>query len=326
MKAITQHRYGSYDTLRLDDIDRPVPGPGEVLIEVHAAGVDPGTWHVMAGLPGVIRLAGFGVRRPKVPVRGRELAGRVEAVGPGVTGFATGDDVFGVSLRGTFAQYTTTTADLLAVKPANVTFAQAAAVPVSGCTALEVVRGRVPAGARVLVIGAGGGVGTYVVQLAARAGAEVTGVCSGAKADLVRSLGAAHVIDYTRADLAAAGRDYDVIVDTAGLRPLRELRRVLAPRGTLLMVGGEDDGRIVGGAVLRQLRAALLGPFTRQKLRGVLSQERRADLAELAALMARGELTPAVDREFPLAEAGAALRYVMEGRARGKVVLVAQGA
>jgi NADPH:quinone reductase-like Zn-dependent oxidoreductase len=324
VKAIVQDHYGSYDTLRYADIDRPAPGTGEVLIKVQAAGVDPGTWHVMTGLPRLIRLAGFGVRRPKVRVRGREVAGRIEAVGAGVTRFAVGDEVFGTSTAGTFAEYATAGADRLVAKPANLTAQQVAAVPVSGCAALQAVRdrGQVRAGQRVLVIGAGGGIGTYAVQLAHHAGAEVTGVCSTSKVDLVRSLGATHVVDYTRSPLDSAGTGYDVVIDIAGLRPLSELRPLLARRGTLVMVGGEDDGKLVGGAVVRQLRAALAGPFTGQRLRPLLASEPRSDLEVLAAMLASGALTPAIDRTFPLADAGGALRYLMEGHAHGKVVVV----
>lgn len=314
MKAIVQDRYGSYDTLSLADIDPPVPAAGEVLVRVHAAGVDPGTWHLMTGLPRVARLA-FGITKPRDRVRGREFAGRVSALGAGVTGFAVGDDVFGVTTRGAFAEYATAKVQHLTRKPDGPSYEEAAVLPVSGCTALAAVRRTgIRPGQRVLVLGAGGGVGTYAVQLAVNEGAEVTGVCSTSKVDLVRSLGAAHVVDYTRGEPQG---QWDVVLDTGGMRPLRALRRLLTPTGTVGLIGGEDDGTILGGNQTRLLRALAVNPFTKQRLAGVLSSENRADLDRLAAGTAR----PVLDRTFPLAEAGAALRYLMEGHARGKVAL-----
>ena len=251
MTAIVQDRYGSApeDLFRLAEIDRPAIGDGEVLVRVHAASVDRGTWHIMSGLPYPIRLAGFGLRRPKYANPGRNLAGTVEAVGAGVTGFAPGDEVFGMSTS-TFAEYATARPDKLAPKPANLSFEQAAAVPVSGGTALQAVRdhGRVQAGEKVLIIGASGGVGSFAVQIAKAFGAEVTGVCSTAKVDMVRALGADHVIDYTREDFADGGRRYDVILDIGGNARLSRLRRALTPRGRLVIVGGETDGRLLGGS------------------------------------------------------------------------------
>lgn len=247
MKAIVQDMYGSPDVLQLREIDTPVAGEDEVLVRVHAAGVDQGVWHLMAGLPYLMRIAGFGLRAPKNPVRGYDVAGRVEAVGKNVTRFQSGEEVFG-TCRGSFAEYACARADRLAPKPSNLTFEQAAAVPISGYAALQAVRdqGKVRPGQRVLIIGAGGGVGTFAVQLAKAFGAEVTGVCSTTKVELVRSIGADRVIDYTREDFADGRSRYDVILDIAGNRSLSHLRRALAPEGTLVIVGGEGGGRWLG--------------------------------------------------------------------------------
>jgi NADPH:quinone reductase-like Zn-dependent oxidoreductase len=322
MRAIVQYVYGEADVLRPEEIDRPAIGDAEVLVRVRAAGVDQGAWHLMAGLPYPVRLAGYGVRAPKTAVRGRELAGRVEAVGTAVTTLLPGDEVFGVA-EGTFAEYAPAAAAKLARKPANLSFQQAAALPISGLTALQAVRdqGRVKAGDRVLVIGASGGVGSFAVQIAKAFGAEVTGVCSTGKIDLVRSLGADHVVDYLLGDdLGAGERGYDVILDTGGNRPLRVLRRALTPTGTLVIVGAETGGRWLGGTD-RQLRAMVLAPFVGQRLRTFISSENGADLDALGELVASGAVTPAVDRVFPLAETPAAIRYLREGKARGKVVI-----
>jgi NADPH:quinone reductase-like Zn-dependent oxidoreductase len=321
MKAIVQDTYGSPDVLELRDIDKPVVGDDDVLVRVHAAGVDQGVWHLMAGLPYLIRIAGFGLRAPKNPVRGYDVAGRVEAVGQNVTRFQPGDEVFG-TCRGSFAEYGSAQEDRLAPKPANLTFEQAAAVPISGYAALQAVRdqGKVRPGQRVLIIGAGGGVGTFAVQLAKAYDAEVTGVSSTSKTDLVRSIGAHHVIDYTREDFADGRNRYDVILDIAGNRSLSHLRRALAPEGTLVIVGGEGGGRWLGGND-RQLRAQMLSPFVRQKLGTFISKERKEDLEELRELLEAGKVMPVVDRTFPLSEVPDAIRYLREGRARGKVVI-----
>jgi NADPH:quinone reductase-like Zn-dependent oxidoreductase len=321
VKAIVQYVYGSADVLELRDIDKPVVGDDDVLVRVHAAGVDQSVWHIMAGLPYPIRLAGFGLRAPKTPVRGYYVAGRVEAVGASVTGFQPGDEVFG-TCRGSFAEYACAQADRLAPKPANLTFEQAAAVPISGYTALQAVRdqGKVRPGQGVLIIGAGGGVGTFAVQVAKVFGAQVTGVCSTTKVDLVRSIGADHVIDYTREDFADGHHRYDVILDIAGNRSLSHLRRALAPRGTLVIVGGEGGGRWLGG-IDRQLRAHVLSLFVRQKLGTWISKERPEDLQALHELLEAGKVTPVVDRTFPLNEVPEAIRYLRDGRAHGKVVI-----
>ena len=320
MKAIVRDAYGSVDVLRLAEIGTPVAGESEVLVRVHAAGVDQGVWHLMTGTPYVMRLAGFGLRAPKNPLLGYDVAGRVEAAGAQVTAFRPGDEVFG-TCRGSFAEYAVARADRLALKPENISFEQAAAVPISGYAALQAVRehGRVRAGQRVLIIGAGGGVGTFAVQLAKAYGAEVTGVCSTAKTELVRSIGADHVIDYTREDFADGRNRYDVILDIAGNRSLSQLRRALTPRGTLVIVGAEDAGNWLG--VRRQLRATALSPFVRQKLGTFISKERGEDLEELRTLLEAGTITPVIDRTFPLDLVPEAIRYLRDGRARGKIVI-----
>ena len=317
MKAIVQDTYGPPDVLELREIDKPLAADDEVLVRVHAAGVDQGVWHLMAGMPYLVRIAGVGLRAPKNPVRGYDLAGRVEAVGENVTRFRPGDDVFG-TCRGSFAEYACARTDRIARKPASLSFEQAAAVPISGYAALQAVRdrGKVQPGQRVLIIGAGGGVGTFAVQLAKVYGAEVSGVCSTAKTDLVGSIGADHVIDYTQEDFADGRTRYDVILDIAGNRALSHLRRALAPTGTLVIVGGEGGGKWLGG-IDRQLRAQLLSLFVRQKLGTWISTEREEDLETLRELLEAGKLTPVLDRTFPLSEVPEAIRYLREGRPRG---------
>ena len=321
MKAIVQDVYGSADVLELRDIARPEPGDGQVLIRVKAAGVDQGVWHLMAGLPYLVRLFGYGLKKPKVPVRGREVAGVVEAVGTGVTRFAAGDEVYG-TCDGSFAEYVCAKEDKLARKPLGISFEEAAAAPISGVTALQAVRdaGQVTVGQKVLILGAGGGVGSYAVQLAKAFGAEVTGVCSTGKVELVRSLGAGAVIDYTTSDIAGTGELYDLIIDTAGNRPLSFLSRLLVPKGTLVIVGGEGGGKLTGG-LERSLGAPLVSLFSGRKFKGLAAKETHLDLEALASLIESGSVKPAVDRVFPLAEAPAAIQYLREGRARGKVVI-----
>ncbi len=322
MQAIVQDEYGQADdVLRLEQIDKPEIGDDEVLVRVHAAGVDRGVWHLMAGLPYPIRIAGYGLRAPKTRARGREVAGCVEAVGENVTVLAPGDEVFGVA-EGSFAEYASAREDKLAPKPTNLTFEQAAVVPVSGLAALQGLcdHGRVQRGQRILILGASGGVGTFAVQIAKACGAEVTGVCSTAKMDMVRSIGADHVIDYTREEIADAGQRYDVILDTGGNRPLSALRRALTPRGALVIVGGETDGRWLGGTD-RQLRALVLSPFVGQKLGSFIASENKEDLVVLTELIESGQVTPVVDRKYPLSETPAAIRHMTEGHARGKVVI-----
>ena len=322
MRAVVQTRYSPApeDLFRVAQIDRPTIGDGEVLVRVHAASVDRGTWHIMAGLPYPLRLAGFGVRRPKYANPGRSLAGTVDAVGAGVTGFAPGDAVYG-TCNASFAEYATVPTDQLAPKPTNLTFEQAAAAPISAVTALQGLRdrGRVQPGHKVLILGASGGVGTFAVQIAKAFGAEVTGVCSTSKVDLVRGLGADHVIDYTAED-ADDGQRYDVVLDTGGHRSLRRLRRALTPRGTLVIVGSETDGRWLGGFD-RTIRAMLLSPFVGQTLAPLASSENAADLILLPGLIESGQVAPVVDRTYPLDEAAAAIRRMLDGKARGKLVV-----
>ncbi|MGW7404151.1 NAD(P)-dependent alcohol dehydrogenase [Streptomyces sp. NPDC054833] len=326
MKSIVQDRYGAApeDVLRLAETERPTIQRDEVLVKVYAASVDRGTWHVMAGLPYPVRAAGFGLRRPKYTNPGRALAGTVEAVGADVTGVKPGDEVFGIG-SSSFAEYARARADKLAPKPANLSFGQAAAVPVSGLTALQAVRdqGRVGAGQKVLIVGASGGVGTFAVQIAKAYGAEVTAVCSTAKTALVSALGADHVIDYTRADVADGTVLYDVILDIAGNRRLSHLRRALTPRGRLVIVGSETDGRWLGGTD-RQLRAQLLSPFIGQTLGTFITSENGQDLIAIRELIESGKVTPAVDRTYPIDDVAAAVRHMLDGRARGKLVIGVQ--
>ena len=321
MKAIVQDKYGSTDVLELREIDRPTIGPDDVLVRVRAAGVDPGVWHLMTGLPYLIRVMGYGLRAPKWRVRGRAVSGRVEMVGTNVTGFHPGDEVFG-TCEGSFADYASARADRLAPKPTNLTFEQAATVPISAQTALQALRdaGRVQPGQRVLIIGAAGGVGSFAVQLAKGYGAYVTGVCGTEKAELVRSIGADDVIDYTRTDFADGTRRYDLILDTAGNRSLSHLRRALAPEGTLVIIGGEGGGRWLG-MMGRIFRTMVLAPFVRQKLRFLSATERAEDLRLLKELIEAGKVTPVIDRTYPLSQASEAIRYLEQGHARGKVVI-----
>jgi NADPH:quinone reductase-like Zn-dependent oxidoreductase len=323
MKAIVQERYGLADVLELHDIDPPVLGEKDVLVRVHAAGVDPGVWHLMTGLPYLVRAMGFGIRAPKVPVRGRDLAGVVDAVGARVTGFRPGDEVYGTCESGSFAEYATAREHRLAGKPAGLSFEHAAAVPISGVTALQAVRdcGRVQPGHRVMVIGAAGGVGSFAVQIATSVGASVTGVCSTAKTDLVRSLGAEAVIDYTRDAIDRDAVGYDVVIDTAGNRRLSLLMRVLTPTGTLVLVGGEHAGGRMLAGFDRQLRAPLVSLFVRRRLRGLIANENADDLQTLAGMIGSGAVTPIIDRTYSLADAPEAIRYVADGHATGKVVV-----
>jgi NADPH:quinone reductase-like Zn-dependent oxidoreductase len=321
MKAIVQDNYGSADVLEFREVERPVVGDDDLLIRVHAAGVDPGVWHLMTGLPYLVRVMGFGFLRPKVRVRGRDVAGTIEAVGRNVTQFKPGDPVYGIC-EGSFAEYACAKAEHFARKPANLNFEQAAAVPISGMTALNGLReaGKIQAGQKVLIIGAAGGVGTYAVQLAKVFGAVVTGVCSTSKVELVRAIGADDVIDYTRDDFTDGTRRFDLILDTAGRRPLSQLRRALTAEGTLVIVGGEGGDRWIGG-FQRQIFAPLRSLFAKQKLLGLMFEERQQDLLTLKELIEAGKLTPVIDKTYPLSEAAEAIRYLEQGHARGKVVL-----
>jgi NADPH:quinone reductase-like Zn-dependent oxidoreductase len=294
-------------------------------VQVRAAGVDPGVWHLMTGRPYLVRALGFGLRRPKVAVRGRDVAGVVTAVGTGVTRIAVGDEVYGTSDGGTFAEYAVAAEKLVARKPARLSFAEASVMPISGATALQAVRdsGRVQPGQQVLVIGAAGGVGSFAVQIARAVGATVTGVCSTSKIDLVRSLGAVDVIDYTQEEITSRGPRFDVIIDTAGNRPLSVLRQALTPQGTVVIVGGEQSaGSIMGGFQRQLLQAPLVSLFGKQRLVGLTAKERWQDLDALTALVDAGDLSPALDRTFSLEEAPDAVRRVADGHSRGKVAVV----
>jgi NADPH:quinone reductase-like Zn-dependent oxidoreductase len=322
MQAIVHDRYGPADGLRPARIQQPGITADEVLIRVHAAGLDRGTWHLMTGKPYLMRLMGFGFRRPKNQVAGVDVSGTVIAVGSEVTRFVEGDEVFGIS-RGSFAEYAAAREDKLAAKPAGIGFAEAAVVPISGLTALQALRdaGRVEAGHHVLVIGASGGVGTYAVQLAKALGAQVTGVSSAQKLDLVRSLGADHVIDYRTQDFADGTRRYDLILDIGGNASLSRLRRALTDTGTLVIVGGENGGPWTGGFG-RQLRALALSPFLRQRLTMQVIKEGHDDLEHLTEFLAAGWVSPSIDRTYPLFEVPDAMRHLEAGRVRGKLAII----
>jgi NADPH:quinone reductase-like Zn-dependent oxidoreductase len=325
MKAIRYYAYGSPDVLQLQDIDMPVIGDEDVLIRVRAASVNPLDWHFMTGMPYIARLQA-GLLRPKASARrlGADMAGSVEAVGSNVTKFAPGDDVFGgLADLGTLAEYISVPQDGVVLhKPASVTFEQAAAVPVAGFTALQALRdkGHIQAGHKVLVNGASGGVGTFTVQIAKALGAEVTGVCSTANVQMVGSIGADHVIDYTREDYTRAGQRYDLLVDIAGNRTLAECRRVLAPAGVLVGVGGPDKGRWIG-PVARAVKMILLSPLVSQRLAVFLAHQSRDDLVVLRAMLEAGKMTPVIDRTYELSAVADAMRYLQKGHARGKVVI-----
>ncbi|WP_411721441.1 NAD(P)-dependent alcohol dehydrogenase [Mycetocola sp.] len=322
MKAVTQDRYGAPEVLRIEEREPPTPGDNDVLVRVRAAGVDAGVWHVTAGKPYLLRLIGFGLRAPKQKTPGRDVAGLVAEVGKNVTRFKPGDEVFGTTLEGSFAEFVRTSEDRLALKPATISFEQAAAVPVSGSAALHALRdaGRLRAGERVLVLGAGGGVGSFAVQIAVALGATVTGVCSASKVDFVRTLGAQRVIDYDWEDFTDDGERYHLIVDTAGHNSLSRLRGVLVRYGTLVIVGGEGGGWLLGGFG-RSLRAPLVSAFASQRLIGLISEEDQPALETLRDMLADGSITPAIDRVFPLEKAAEAIEYLHAGSPRGKVVV-----
>jgi NADPH:quinone reductase-like Zn-dependent oxidoreductase len=317
MRAIVQDAYGSADVLRLTRITPPEIADNEVLIRVHAAGLDRGVWHQVTGRPYLVRLA-FGIRGPKNPVPGRDVAGTIVAVGSAVTRFAAGDEVFGIG-PGSFAEYAAAREDKLARKPANLTLERAAVVPVSAMTALQALSdvGRVEQGQNVLVIGASGGVGSYAVQLAKAFGAQVTGVCSATKIDLVRSLGADHAIDYAQDDFAAGGHRYDLILDIAGNPAVSRLRRALTPTGTAVIIGGDNWAMSMD----RQLRARTLSLFVRQRLTSFICRERSSDLERLTDLIEAGAVTPSIDRTYSLDQVPEAMRHIEAGKARGKVAI-----
>jgi NADPH:quinone reductase-like Zn-dependent oxidoreductase len=319
MKAIVQDRYGDVDVLDFKDIDQPVSTDDAVLVRVHAAAVGKGDWLTVHGLPYVARLR-YGLPNPRHPVPGFDVAGRVEAIGTNVTQVQPGDEVLGWC-DGSFAEYASVPEGQLAPKPANLTFEQAAAVPISGFAALQALRdtGGVQPGQTVVIIGASGGVGSFAVQLAKAFGAEVTGVCSTKSLDLVRSIGADHVIDYTQQDFTRTGQRYDLILEMAGNRSLADLRRALTPKGTLVLVGGSGGRWLMGTG--RTLRAVLVSPFVGQRLRWFFSKPREQDLVVLQELIEAGKLTPVIDRTFPLSETPEAIRYVGERSTQGKTVI-----
>lgn len=323
MKAIVQERFGTPDVLQFLDVDRPRIGPDDVLVRVHAAALNPYDWHILRGDPYIARLTGVvGLTRPKPRIAGVDGAGRVEAVGANVRGLRPGDEVLG-RFEGAFAEFARAEATLVVAKPARLTFEQAAGLTMAGQTALRAIRdaGAVQAGQRVLVNGAAGGVGSFAVQIAAALGAEVTGVCSTGNVELVRSLGAARVIDYTKEDFTDGPVRYDVVQDNVGNQPLRRLRRALTPTGTLVSnAGGPPDGRVFGpiGAILRLVA---VNGFVRQRLRPLPDKWTREHLLAVTELVEAGQLTPVVGRTYPLADTAAGMRYLEQGHARGKVVV-----
>ena len=323
MKAIVQERYGTSEVLELRDIDKPVIGEGEVLVRVRAAGVNRADWAIVGGLPYVARPL-YGMGKPKNPVRGTEVAGEVEAVGANVTRFRPGDEVFGWSghLGGAFAEYASVSEDALVTKPDKLTFEQAAAVPMAGTVALLAVRdhGKVQAGQTVLINGASGGIGTFAVQIAKSLGAEVTGVCSTRNVDLVRSIGADHVIDYTKVDFTRTGQLYDFILDNVANRSLSDLRRALMPKGTLVPNGGGFDHRWMASGG-RLISAKLSFAFVSQSVRTFIASSKQQNLVVLKELIEAGKVSPVIDRTYPLSETPAAIRHVGEGHARGKVII-----
>jgi len=322
MKAIVQDRYGSPDVLQFRDVDKPVAADNEVLVRVHAAAVNARDWHVMRGDPYAARMM-LGFRRPKVKVRGTDFAGRVEALGRDVKRFRPGDEVYG-EIDGAFAEYVCVPDDVVEPKPTNLTFEQAAAVPLAGNTALMGLRdlARVQPGQQILINGASGGVGTFAVQIAKSFGAYVTGVCSTRNLDLVRSIGADHVIDYTREDFTRNGRRYDVVFDLVGNRSLTECRRALTPVGTLILSGGgvSKGGSLIGPVGLI-IRGQLLSRFVRHGLLVLTAKPSRENLATLRELAESGKVTPVIDRTYPLSEAPEAIRYLEVEHARAKVVI-----
>ncbi len=321
MKAITQDRYGSADVLRLSAIEEPTPGDHEVLVRVQAAGIARGVLHVMTGEPYLMRLVGFGLLKPKQPVPGQDVAGIVTATGDAVTRLTVGDEVFGIA-KGSFAEYAVAREDKLTRKPENLSFEQAAAMPISGLTALRALDAAgVTDGSKLLIVGASGGVGTYAVQIAVAMGAMVTGVASGSKAELVTALGALHVIDYTRDDFADGSHTYDAVVDVGGMTAVSRLRRILRPKGTLVLVGGES-GRKWSPGMGRQLKAAAMSPIVSQRLTSILNKEHYSGLDRLAKLAATCGVKPSIEGSYSLAEVPEAVRRLDAGKVRGQIVVI----
>lgn len=320
MKAVVQHEFGTADVLEFSDVDRPIIGDAEVLVAVKAAGTHIGDWLVMNGLPYAIRAMGYGFSRPRNEVLGTEVAGRVEAVAKDVEGFQPGDEVFGWC-TGSFAEFVSVSEDTLALKPANASFEQAAGVPISGFTALQAVRdkGEVQPGQKVMVIGASGGVGSFTVQIAKSFGAKVTGVASTRNLELVSTIGADTVLDYTTQDITETGQHYDVIIDTAGNRSLSHLRRALTREGILVIVGGSGGRWLMGSG--RSLRATMSSPFVSQTLRPFISTPNQDDLIVLKDLIESGDVTTVVDRTYPLDQVPDAMRYLGERHTQGKTII-----
>lgn len=319
MKAVVCHQYGSPDVLQVEEIEKPTPGDGEVLIKIHAASTNPADWHVLRADPFIVRISGFGLFKPKTKVLGADIAGTVEAVGQNVKQFKVGDEVFGdifESGMGAFAEYVSTSEDALVLKPAALTFAQAAAVPLAAVTALHAIRdhGKLQAGQKVLINGASGGVGSFAVQIAKALGAEVTGVTSTRNVEMVRSLGADHVIDYTREDFTTQGQKYDLIIGTAGSRTVFEVKRALSPDGRYVFIGGTN----FAGTFVAGLWVSMTG---KQKMISMINKANQKDLGFVAELIEAGKVTPLIDRSFPLSEVADAIAYLEKGHAQGKVVI-----
>jgi NADPH:quinone reductase-like Zn-dependent oxidoreductase len=327
MKAVVYTNYGSPDVLEIRDIKKPVPNDDQVLIKVRTASINPLDWHFMEGTPYIMRAIGVGLRKPKDPRLGVDYAGTVEAVGKNVTQFKPGDEVLG-GKSGAFAEYVCARADrAIVLKPANITFEQAASVPIAAITALQGLRdkGKIQPGQKVLINGASGGVGTFAVQIAKSFGADVTGVCSTRNLDMVRSLGADHVIDYTKEDFTKNGHRYDLILDNVGTQPLSGFRRALQPKGICVMIGGggPNDGGLIG-PLGRPVKALLLSPFISQKMGMLMAELNKKDLTILADLMQSGKVTPVIDRTYPLSQIAEAIRYLEQGHARGKVIITVE--
>ncbi|HYY12935.1 MAG TPA: NAD(P)-dependent alcohol dehydrogenase [Chthoniobacterales bacterium] len=324
MKAVVYTDYGPPDVLEVRDIKKPIPNDDQVLVRTRAAALNPLDWHFMEGTPYLGRLMGMGLRKPKSPRLGVDLAGGVEAVGKNVTQFKPGDEVFGTGHGAAFAEYVCANKTKLVLKPASLTFEQAAAVPVAGLTALQGLRdkGHVHAGQKVLINGASGGVGTFAVQIAKVFGADVTGVCSTRNVDLVRSLGADRVIDYTKEDFTNSNERYDVILDNVGTQPISGFRRVLAPKGIYVLIGGggtATQGLI--GPLARPIKLLFMSPFINQKMGMMFAEIRQDDLAKMGEWIESGKVKPVIDRSYPLDQIADAMRYLEQGHARGKVIL-----
>jgi len=327
MKAIAYQEYGSADVLELKEVGKPEIESDSVLVRVRAASANPYDWHYMRGIPYIARLMATGLRKPKHSVLGTDVAGEVEAVGDAVTRFRPGDEVFGFVGSGGFAEYVSAPEKLLALKPANLSFQQAATVPLAAVTALQGLRdaGNIQSGQKVLIVGASGGVGTFAVQIAKWYGANVTGVCSARNLEMVRSIGADQVIDYTREDFTRSGQQYDLIFQLAGITSPSSFRRVLTPKGRLVLSSGDSPGRVIG-PISRIIKAVLLSPFIGQTMGPAVAKPSSDDLQFLRELIEAGSVTPVIDRTYPLTEAPDAIRYLETGRARGKVVIAVSGA